>query len=321
MKSLAARRWSLPLTMGSDFGAGASALDRGSRWQTAQGRQPARWRSRLQAPAARRSPGLAVTPPSCAGRSFSGSVLVAAASRAIPRDRSRSASDEAQTSGRYSSNSSKLKWPVATAMTGRHWRARPQCRGGCRRPRTRWPRRRRVPGPCARRGRSVRRGSGKWSLNPPKRNHSRRPACLDLDPADQLEIAGGHAQQSARARPGGAASLHARHEHEVQLAAPLGHSVAHGFEDGVDLRLQNLGGNARLAAGFAQDGGIGVPWSSNAGQRDLKARDSLHAGGKRIEVDAVAAAQQRAVDIEQIGILPVPGKPRLNCDARFVGLG
>jgi hypothetical protein len=62
-----------------------------------------------------------------------------------------------------------------------------------------------------------------------------------------------------------------------------------------------------------------LPCSRNAGQRDLKSRYPLHAGSEGVDVDAVAAAQQRAVDVEQIGVLRIPGKTRLDGDARFVG--
>ena len=36
-------------------------------------------------------------------------------------------------------------------------------------------------------------------------------------------------------------------------------------------------------------------------------------------MNAVAAAQQRAVDVEQIRVLRIPGKARLDVHARFVG--
>ncbi len=81
--------------------------------------------------------------------------------------------------------------------------------------------------------------------------------------------------------------------------------------------LQYLGGNARLAAGLAQDGGIGVAVQQDAAQRDLEARHALHAGGEGVEVHAVAAAQQGAVDVEEIGVLPIPGEVRLDRDAGF----
>jgi len=95
--------------------------------------------------------------------------------------------------------------------------------------------------------------------------------------------------------------------------------VAHRFQDGLRALLQNLGGNAGLVAGLAQDRRIGASVQQDAGQRDLESRYPLNAGGEGVEMDAVAAAQQRAVDIEQIGVLRVPGKARLNGDARFVG--
>ncbi len=77
----------------------------------------------------------------------------------------------------------------------------------------------------------------------------------------------------------------------------------------------SFGGNPGLAAGLAQNGGIGVAVQQDAAQRDLKARHALHAGGERVQVHAVAAAQQRAVNVEEIGVLPVPGEIRLYRDA------
>ena len=38
-------------------------------------------------------------------------------------------------------------------------------------------------------------------------------------------------------------------------------------------------------------------------------------------MDAVPASQQRAVNVEKIGVQGVPGKTRLDYDARFVGRG
>ena len=70
--------------------------------------------------------------------------------------------------------------------------------------------------------------------------------------------------------------------------------------------FQNFVGNSRLAAGLAQDRRVGAAVDQNAGQRDLESRHPLHARGNRVEVHAVAAAHQRAVDVEEIRVLPVP---------------
>jgi hypothetical protein len=78
--------------------------------------------------------------------------------------------------------------------------------------------------------------------------------------------------------------------------------------------------NPRLVAGIAQNRCIRAAVDGNAVERNLEARDPLNAGGKGIEVDAVGVAQQRAIDVKQIGILPIPGKAGLNLDACFGNL-
>ena len=45
-----------------------------------------------------------------------------------------------------------------------------------------------------------------------------------------------------------------------------------------------------------------------------------HRRGKAVHVHAVAAAQKRAVDIEQVRVLRIPGKPALDGSPRFVVL-
>ena len=62
--------------------------------------------------------------------------------------------------------------------------------------------------------------------------------------------------------------------------------------------FQHFSGNASLVAGLAQNRRIRAAMQQNAGQRHLESRHPLHARGKRIEVDAVPAAQQRAVNVE-----------------------
>ena len=68
------------------------------------------------------------------------------------------------------------------------------------------------------------------------------------------------------------------------------------------------------------------PGSQEENRLNIISRHLLYAYGKRIAVDAVAVAQQCAVNIEEIGFLPIPGKARLNVYVRgwslfFVGLG
>ena len=56
------------------------------------------------------------------------------------------------------------------------------------------------------------------------------------------------------------------------------------------------------------------------GQRDFKSSHAFYAGRERLKMNAIATAQQGAIDIEQVGVLSTPDKPRLNRDARFVVL-
>ena len=78
------------------------------------------------------------------------------------------------------------------------------------------------------------------------------------------------------------------------------------------MRREHFGRNARLVAGFAQDPGVGAALQYDTRQRHLESGHALDTGGKRIDVNAVAAAQKRAVDIEKVGILLVPHETRLD---------
>ena len=138
---------------------------------------------------------------------------------------------------------------------------------------------------------------------------------LDFDPANSFQIARGHAQQSAF--PGQVAQyvFHARHQRQVQFVTPLGNAVAHRLKNRIYALFQELGGNSRLVACFAQDRRIGVAVQQDAGQRNLKTRHPMHARGERVNMYPVAAAQKRAVNVEEIGVLPIPGEIRLYRDA------
>jgi hypothetical protein len=80
---------------------------------------------------------------------------------------------------------------------------------------------------------------------------------LNLDPADGLQVAGGHAQQRAlRARWPAARLPRPASGAGPSRAALLGNAVAHGLQNGLHALFQHLGGNPRLPAGLAQNGGV-----------------------------------------------------------------
>jgi len=68
-------------------------------------------------------------------------------------------------------------------------------------------------------------------------------------------------------------------------------------------------GYSCLIARLAQNGRIRTPVQQNPGQRDLKPGYPVHARSKRIDVYAVAASQERPVNVEKIGILGVQENP------------
>ena len=72
---------------------------------------------------------------------------------------------------------------------------------------------------------------------------------------------------------------------------PLLNRLAHGFENGADLRFQNLGGDPGLAPGFAQDCRVGVALNGDPLQRDVESRNPPDAGDERTHVDAASVAQ------------------------------
>ena len=144
-----------------------------------------------------------------------------------------------------------------------------------------------------------------------------QPGLFNLDPANDFQIACGDTEQGALVCQVAQGFLHARHQHQLQLLASLGHVVAHTFKDGSDLGLQHVGGNARMTACLAQDGGICAAVQHHTGKRDLESGHAPHRCGKRFHMHPVAAAQERAVDVEQVCVLSVPGKSRFDCGARF----
>ena len=99
--------------------------------------------------------------------------------------------------------------------------------------------------------------------------------------------------------------------------SPLGHAGPHRLQDSLVLLFEYFGRDPRLAAGLAQDCCIGISLHCDARQRDLKSGHAPNAPGNGVDMDAVAAAQQRTVDIEQVRILPVPVEIRLDRNAGF----
>ena len=112
--------------------------------------------------------------------------------------------------------------------------------------------------------------------------------------------------------------LHSGHQQQVHLVSMLGNHFAHGLKNSFGVPLHNFRGNLRLPARIRQDRGVRAPVERDAGHAHLESRDPLDARGKGIKVDAVAAPQQRAVDVEQISILPIPGKSWHQGDTCFL---
>jgi hypothetical protein len=139
---------------------------------------------------------------------------------------------------------------------------------------------------------------------------------LHLDPADHLQVAGSHAQQRAAPRQVVQRLFHARHANQVQLMAALG-TVWRMASRMASIRASSTRPECRPGAGLAQNRGVGAAVQQDAGQRDFKAGYAVHAGGKRVNMHAVAAAQQRAVNVEEISVLRIPVKAWLDGDARF----
>src|SRR3569833_2493298 len=93
--------------------------------------------------------------------------------------------------------------------------------------------------------------------------------------------------------------------------------VADRFCDCRQLRLEDLGRNAGLRTCLSKDGRICIPSLRDAFESHAEPHDPLKGRSEAITVDAIAAAQKSAVNIEQIGVLPVPGKAVFDCYPRF----
>jgi len=131
---------------------------------------------------------------------------------------------------------------------------------------------------------------------------------LNLDPADHFQIAGGNAQQGSARGEMAQSFFDAGHAHQIEAAALFRDRGAHGLEDGLGVFGEHLGWNAGLLAGLTQDRCIGAAVKHNAGQGDFKAGDTLYARDEGVDVDAVAGAQQGAINVKEIGILLIPDK-------------
>jgi len=77
----------------------------------------------------------------------------------------------------------------------------------------------------------------------------------------------------------------------------LGNHFAHGLKNSFGVPLHNFRGNLRLAARIRQNCGVRAAWTGTRPGLP-RIRDPLDARGKGIKVDAVAAPQQRAVDVK-----------------------
>ncbi len=106
--------------------------------------------------------------------------------------------------------------------------------------------------------------------------------------------------------------MHARHEDRIKFVTALGDAMPHSFEDSADLRFENIGWDTGSQTGFVQDGGVCITVQRDTGKRHLKADDPLDRSGDGIEMNAIAAAQERPVDVEEIRVLLIPGEPRFN---------
>ena len=72
------------------------------------------------------------------------------------------------------------------------------------------------------------------------------------------------------------------------------------------MRVENGRGDAGAEAGFAKDGRVSISSERNAFKRDFATEDKADGVNEGVEMNAVAAAQERAVDVEEVCVVGVP---------------
>ena len=107
---------------------------------------------------------------------------------------------------------------------------------------------------------------------------------------------------------------HGPHIHDITLADK---DPAHRFKDGFVVRLPFLRRDACQFKRFREDSGVGAAVEHDAVERDGVSGDGLDTGSEGVKVDAIAAPQQRSVDIEEVRVLRVPHESVPNKDAGF----
>ena len=172
-------------------------------------------------------------------------------------------------------------WPRRSP--GENWRAPPQCRAACRPPRR--SSRLCLPARCAFAAACAISSArmGKWSLNPPNRNHSRRPACSILIQPIISRLPVATPSSAPLLRQVAQHLFHARHSTSGPARGAARPRCCASLPEWRRCRASSTSaGNPGLAAGLAQNRRIGAAVQQNARQRDLESRHALHAGGKRI---------------------------------------
>ena len=142
-----------------------------------------------------------------------------------------------------------------------------------------------------------------------------QPGGAYLCPAYALKISRGHAEQLALAAQTSYQLRNRRAELGLQLRGVAFYLGTHQVEGLRQLTTPVLFGHTSLLQIRAQDSHIGISVHRNTVELQVEAENVGHSFVKRVIVDGVAAVQQGAIDVEEVGIGGFPVKTGLREDA------
>lgn len=141
---------------------------------------------------------------------------------------------------------------------------------------------------------------------------------FDLEPSDGFEIAGRHSDDGAFVAQMLENFVDSGHFVDFHFGAARGYIIAHLLEHVFEMRLPVLLIEFGNAEGVAENTGIGITAQGYGIEGEFMAHDALHARKEGLDVNAVAAAQQRAVDVKKVCVLGVPAESLALKDAGWL---
>ena len=141
---------------------------------------------------------------------------------------------------------------------------------------------------------------------------------FDLEPADGFEIAGCDSNGGALVTQMPKNLVDTRHFVDLHFGPARGYVIAHLLEDAFKMRPPVFFIEFGELERVAQDTWIGVAAKGYAFKGKLATHDAAHARKEGIDVNAIAASQQSAVDVKEVCVLRVPAEALTLKDAGWL---